>query len=220
MALHRFLVPALPFLFLLWQTGVETLVEYGRRGALAWAGAVLLLAGAVYGGLGETLPGKESLWSYARRYAHGYREGLERTSIAVGKRLRLIAPPGARIALGDAGALPYYSGLAIIDLYGLMNRGLAHLPGHALYFDPGSFDVGTILSQRPEFIYLNSMNDYVRQRQPFQPLDHLQVDALIARNPSFVKDYRWVESAPFAPRQWCHLFARNDVELGTQRETK
>ncbi len=213
MAFHRFLVPMLPFFFLLWQIGAETLAQRSPRRAMACAGIALCAAGAIYSGMGETQKGKETLWRYAYRYAHEYREALERTSIAVGKQLRLIAPPGATIALGDAGALPYYSRLNVIDLYGLINPELAHLPGNALYFDPASFDVNALIQRRPEFFYLNSMNDFMTRHEAFQPVPHLQIDAMIARNPIFISNYRWVESARFSAGYWCHLFARNDVPM-------
>jgi hypothetical protein len=48
--------------------------------------------------------------------------------VVIGKWFRRIAEPGESIAVGAAGAIPYYSGLRTVDMLGLNDRYVSNLP--------------------------------------------------------------------------------------------
>ncbi len=68
----------------------------------------------------------------------------------VGILLRDIAPADAKIALIDAGAIPYYSELYTIDRWGLIDPYIASLKSHGTIGE--KFDVDYILERNPDFI--------------------------------------------------------------------
>ena len=70
--------------------------------------------------------------------------------IPMGRALKKIAPPESRIAVIDAGAIPYYSGLYTIDRWGLIDPHIARRQGGGKVGE--KFDAPYVLSKRPEFI--------------------------------------------------------------------
>jgi arabinofuranosyltransferase len=79
---------------------------------------------------------------------------------ALGRWIALHARPGDGMAVGAAGAMPYYAGIANLDTFGLCDAWVAHhapivgnRPGHQR-FAPDSY----ILSKRPAFLLIG--NDY------------------------------------------------------------
>ncbi len=62
------------------------------------------------------------------------------------------AQPGDSLACGDAGALPYYSGLRTIDILGLNDSHIAHLKGS--FYDKTDSDY--VLSRQPTYLVLLS----------------------------------------------------------------
>jgi len=190
---HRFWVPVLPFLFLLVLEGYELL----RQGLLRfewkgeWFGFTVLaifLAGF-------------NLWSWTevRRYTSGYSEGMERTSVALGKWLAKEASSNDWVALGDVGALPYYSGLRVIDLYGLVNPEIARLPGPAVYSE--GIDTAEIVKMKPRYIVLES-----RSEVAFEGLK--PVERKMALEPDFQREYVLIHKARFSPSEVTWLFER------------
>lgn len=99
-----------------------------------------------------------------------YQEGNER----LGRFLARTRPSGTRIAVAAAGAIPYYSGLLTIDMYGLNDVHIAHGPfrkseGGRLM----KWDNDYVLSLRPDLIVIN--------RGYIPPGDPLAAE--VARNP-------------------------------------
>lgn len=68
----------------------------------------------------------------------------------VAEWLRTTAPPDSVVALGEAGLIPYYSKLRIIDFYGLTDTQIAHLRGLLHY----KSDAEYILSREPDYVIL------------------------------------------------------------------
>jgi arabinofuranosyltransferase len=93
-----------------------------------------------------------------------YQEGNER----LGRLLRETTPPGTRVAVAAAGAIPYYSGLPCIDMYGLNDAHIAREPfpetrsGRLM-----KWDNAYVLAQRPEMIAIN--RGYFRAGDPMLP---------------------------------------------------
>ncbi len=54
------------------------------------------------------------------------------------------------LAIGEAGVVPYYTGLPVLDLFGLLDKRIARLPGIRHH----KFDTEYVLSRRPEYVLL------------------------------------------------------------------
>lgn len=194
---YRFIVPVLPFLYLGMVEGFEFLLSrLPRLNQRHWRWVILF--GFVSGVIAMNL----RPWGEVRRYTRIYSEGLKQTSIAFGKWLAKEADPGDWVALGDVGALPYYSGLQVIDLYGLVNPDIARLPGASLYSE--GIDTAAILARKPRYIVLES-------HPPGEPFRGLKrVDQKLYLEPDFQKEYVLVLRAPFSPSEVTCLFERRD----------
>ena len=65
--------------------------------------------------------------------------------------------PSTRIAVSAAGAIPYFSGLPALDLYGLNDRHISRQPfseAHA-YTGHAKWDSSYVLSEEPELVVVN-----------------------------------------------------------------
>lgn len=144
---HRFLAPALPAYFLLFQLGLDTLKDEllsrqvkGPRYAIRLMPLLL----CAYMATAPLLDLRPALLQYAK--------GLQQAHIQLGRWLDQHASPIARIAIGDAGAVPYYAKRYTIDLMALNDRHLARLSprfGHKI-------DVAYVLNQQPDYLILLS----------------------------------------------------------------
>jgi hypothetical protein len=115
MILYRFFVPLIPLIFLLAQEGFRSLPEItrlGRRSVAVIFIALLVLTLLPFG-------------SRHRTKIYGMRDQID-CWIELGNWFGENAEPGEMIALGAAGAIPYYSGLRTIDYYGLVDIHIAH----------------------------------------------------------------------------------------------
>jgi hypothetical protein len=81
-----------------------------------------------------------------------YQEG----NVRLGRMLASIRPPGTLIAVAAAGAIPYYSRLPVVDMYGLNDAHIARRPF------PGSgqerllkWDNDYVLARKPQVIVIN-----------------------------------------------------------------
>jgi len=118
---HRFMAPTIPLLYALLAVGAARLWSRlkiavpGSRFALLAAMPLLIL------NVGQG-------WAIREEAAH-YERSLSRCHIALGHWFASHPVPGQPIAVGDAGAIPFFSGLVTIDLWGLNDEHIAHLPG-------------------------------------------------------------------------------------------
>ena len=103
----RYYAPALVFLLVGAALGVETLARKRRTKPL---GAVALVA--VIGLAAPRFP------SQIRHFAKAV-ANIRDQQIETGARLAALTPPGARILVGDAGAIPFVSNRSAIDALGL-----------------------------------------------------------------------------------------------------
>jgi arabinofuranosyltransferase len=147
LGLKRFYIPVLPLLAYLvglaflktprldlqrnwWRTGVAVTF------ALALGYSLFLL-----------LVGKPPLQD------HGYFTGNRK----LGEHLAKTRDPSTRIAVSAAGAIPYFSGLPALDLYGLNDRHISRQPfseGHA-YTGHAKWDPTYVLSEEPDLVVVN-----------------------------------------------------------------
>lgn len=183
MAKFRFLLPVLPLISIL--IG-ESLCEIAARLARGRAG-VLALAGI--SGLAVFL-----VFDMDRALIERRRRMVEEW-IDAGKWLAAHYPRETRIALGAVGAIPYYSDLYTIDIFGLTVPGIARkkivgmgtgLAGHE------KADAEYVLSRKPDLIFPK----VVLRESPPAP-DELGVlftgslaEIEIWKAPAFEKDYK------------------------------
>ncbi|OXM52423.1 hypothetical protein [Amycolatopsis alba] len=112
--LYRFAFHAFPVLCL--GAGLA-MAHLGRRWIAALAGTVAVGWVAVAGATSAELP-----------LTANYGPDLQRAHVAIGKGLAAARVPEAarRLAVSDAGAIPYYSGWKAIDYIGLNDEAIAH----------------------------------------------------------------------------------------------
>jgi arabinofuranosyltransferase len=128
---HRFFLPVLaPVLALV--TLLPAGAEHSR-----FRGVVLALAMVV---LLSPLP-EMSI------YAHHEAEGWNRAHVTVGRMLRRYFAATDVLAASDCGAVPYYSGMRTVDMWGLADQRIAE----------HGFDAGYVMDTRPAVIILHSL---------------------------------------------------------------
>jgi arabinofuranosyltransferase len=85
--------------------------------------------------------------------AQGYKQGKEK----LGRHLAATRPPDTLVAVVAAGAIPFYSRLPTIDMYGLNDRHIARTPFAPGPWLPGhmKWDNEYVLRRRPDLIAIN-----------------------------------------------------------------
>ncbi len=153
----RYCMPAVPSAFAIAGAGFACLVRLcahrpaglrPRGGAVA---ALLTLATIVFLGARALDPAIVGL-----RERRAYGQALADMNVRLGRVLADYRPGSGRapvLAIGDAGAIPYYSGLRVIDTFSLNDPGIAidghHEPEYVLDQDPDL--VGVVSEQAREF---------------------------------------------------------------------
>lgn len=137
---NRFFAPVLPFLYLLVVLGLQVL----RPRAVRWIALALCLGLTAWG----TYHHAES-WGLVRS---GDNVRVETQRKRFGIWLRGQVDPATRIATGPSGAIPYYSRLPAIDIWGLTDKHISSVPRAG--FEPGHdrSDIAYVLSRRPAII--------------------------------------------------------------------
>lgn len=144
---YRFVVPALPFLAVLAVAGLDRLFSFrdGNVSALRVLAFALLLA----------IPLHSTFRGEAARFLEEDRDRIELHWIVIGKWLRENVEPDASIAVTVAGAIPYYSKLAAVDMLGITEPVIARrrmpemgagLAGHEKH------DMAHVLSRKPTYV--------------------------------------------------------------------
>lgn len=179
---YRFFAHVLPLWSALIAVGLGRLLAWVQPGT--WRAAVtnacvavVLLATLVGIGNTELRVARAVLPALA---AHNY---LSQNYEELGLWFAENTPPEASIAISDVGAVGYYSGREIIDMFGLIDPHIARLRGRMHY----KADPRYVLSRAPDYIVLVSLNDqgagYSFQRIPdyamnAQPAFHDQYDLI------------------------------------------
>ena len=140
---HRFHVPVLAPLAYLAGLALGAEARWARKSAWLLTIATVAISQATF--FGEQLPA-------LKRGLSVYEEG----NVKLGRRLRVTHPAETRIAVAAAGAIPYYSRLNAIDMYGLTDRRIARAPFPA---DRSSrmmkYDNADVLERSPDLIVIN-----------------------------------------------------------------
>lgn len=137
MGRDRFLVPALPHIMLLVALGARALVRRAPEAAAAVALAFVLASGW-------------ATWPAAHVRAVTYGQKLQQAHLRFGLDVDLHTAKDAVIAIDDAGIAPLVADREAIDMLGLNDGHLAHLPG--VFAE--KFDNAYVLSRRPDLVVL------------------------------------------------------------------
>ncbi len=162
--LYRFFVPLWPLVLAAALRPLAALERITHRfpwgRAAAWGLGLLLMAGH---GLHQRRVADRAMQIAEPERAARHLEPLGWTReyalrwAAVGRWLADLARPGDTMAVGAAGAMPYFAGLPNLDLFGLCDAHIAHhgqvigtRPGHQRFAPHGY-----LLERRPTFLFLN-----------------------------------------------------------------
>lgn len=137
---YRYAAPVLPLLVTLGFLQLDRLLERypaigARRAALA-AACCVLAAGA----------GLSALHTPSLRRSRAY---LDDVLVPYGKWLGAHAPPGARVACYDVGAVAYFSQRPVLDLVGLNNPEVVRHLDRSRQFD---VNMGALRAFRPDYL--------------------------------------------------------------------
>jgi arabinofuranosyltransferase len=189
--LWRFYIPLAPILFLAAARGLDRLRP--PRISLALPAVALLAALWVPG------PG------FVRRIA--VEASWRELWTTLGQNLARAVPPGTSIALCPVGALPYASGLKVIDMLGLTDPHIARVAPDRRYVYAGHqrHDGGYVLSRKPDLILLAN-GPVVEAPAPF-PWERVRpYERDLVADPRFRAGYRLVH-LPLGPGAWLQIFA-------------
>jgi len=191
MPLFRFFAPILPVLCALAAIGLNLVINLWQRAGLQFPGIFGGLVATLILGmfLGESIQSQE-IERTTRNFDASTLSG--HTSAAW---LREHSKPGDSMALTDVGILGFETELQIIDMIGLNDAHIAHLPpkfprGLAPGNGFGKWDVDYVLKQQPTFIQVHLSREKWDNRD--LNTDWVGTDALI-NDPRFLASYKYVD---------------------------
>jgi arabinofuranosyltransferase len=156
----RFLCPSLPVLLAAVAASCALALERsadGRRDRTSVVTGLLIAGAGLYavGSLGLVTPRHMAMAARGSRLpVEEIQEGtMTEASRELGLYLKNASGGRALIAVNHAGAVPFYSELATIDMTGLNDHHIAHRVEGVLH---EKFDPDYVLARRPDYIVLNS----------------------------------------------------------------
>ena len=189
----RFLVPALP---LIWILTERLFVAWLQTARLGWRGPCILA------GVSALLLASETVqFASFRRSRQREQAGLKQAHISLGNWLRENSLPDAKVAVGDIGAIGYWSGLRILDLDGLADVHIAHQRGR--FGDKG--DAPYVLAQHPDWVILRA-----RRCEPQQGQLPMGTDGKIYADEEFQNHFERLSCWDFSPNYHLLLFCRRN----------
>ncbi|MDP6977780.1 MAG: hypothetical protein QF570_04145 [Myxococcota bacterium] len=216
MGRHRFLAPLI--------VPLAILADEGAR--MLWRGrARFVVAAAFVLAIGFNVSGHTVHVATTRPYA----EGLERAHVALGGWLRESQPRDALLAIADAGAVPFFSELETVDLWGLNDATIARLPGE--YGErPGMVDY--VMQRDPDLIVLWNQRPFLDasggdatsgtqgKLLGGQALDHaIATDARFRARYRFVREFVFREERTNFPGYYLDVFERRATPRTTPPAT-
>ena len=198
----RFIVPALPFIYVVFVTGVVAFLSwmdlFGSRSRALVLAVLLVAFGIVFNANGPTLMKRAVLSEVGQREAHEH----------IGRWLKQNGRPTDLVILGDLGGIAYYGQLRAVDYHGLVDPVIARSPGrlHRKTFEPRY-----LMDKRPRFIVLVG-SEPVREGAGGIEIDGLGfADQRIFNSAEFEKyEHRFSRHAEF--EGYLHVFERRNDE--------
>ena len=169
----RFLVPVLPFFYLLLAQGLAEGYQWLQTLRTGPSIRLRRLSLAILPLFLVSLGLASSWWGEYELFIRPFEAGrASRARMAMGRWLRENVPRDAVIAVDAAGQVPYYSRLHTIDLFGITQPAIAHMKvPHMGHGTPGheKFGLGFVLAHKPDYIiiYGNALDGI----EPYQRLD-------------------------------------------------
>ena len=212
----RLLVPIMPILYFLIVVSIVHLYDTAQRSSAA---RITFPAIAGIGAL--AVAGAALLYPSQNATDLAFEETYTSQRIVIGRWLNEHVSQDYTIAVFAAGAIPYYSELRAIDMFGLNDEHIAHegidnfgsgIAGHE------KFDSQYVFDRRPELIFPHVSlhagpvdQEYYEGLSP-SALGHGRATAVLTQIPSFwhLYDAVAVELAPF---QWLNLLVRQDADI-------
>ena len=201
----RYLLPALPLLLELAVDAVVSLrLAPSTRHRTALALAAMALVAAVQAKLVVQLPADRSI----ERAATGLGSLLDPTlePLADWGGLYAVAAwmvdnidPDGLVATAEVGIVPYYTGLRVVDTFGLVDRHIAHRPGR-----PGA-------KSDPNYVFGRDPDVFVLKKVKRCVCGGISADAELFRDPRFRRRYTLVHAVSEGPISIL-IFARRDEE--------
>jgi len=181
MPAYRFIVPLLPLIYLLAAQEIMLLSLFCLRlsrflGSLVF---FFLTSLALF-----------NVWQASSSHFAEIHKVAQDTqgTIQIGQFMARLAQPGESIALVDAGAIPYFTGARIIDMIGLNDNHIAHLPGKFM----AKYDNAYVLAQRPTYVQMH----VVFKNGVIYPTDFIGTEKLYYL-PEFQRLYAPLAESPY-----------------------
>ncbi len=97
-----------------------------------------------------------------------------------------LPPRQGLLALGEAGVIPYFTELPVLDLFGLADAHLAHVPGVQMH----KFDLDYVLGRKPRYVLLAGKDKQGKLLPTFTYTEQL------LKNERFAREYRLRQDFP------------------------
>jgi hypothetical protein len=189
--MFRFMVPALPLLFLLLALAAAAAAERFKPGRTARLVVGLLALALV----------ARAAWP-AFQGEHARLVEIDRTEVAgwkeIGQYLGSIASPDESVAVITAGAIPYFSRLRAIDMLGLTDRTIARSEVHGVgrgFAGHEKHDVEYVLDRRPTYVVVGT---YGLSPRPLRADELLRpfyaAERALLASPRFWEEYKLVRA--------------------------
>lgn len=193
MPAYRFLVPMLPLIFLVVAQELVLIGDWlGRYSRLQNDSLIVLAAALALLQVWQASVASHKLIRRVARESQG--------SVEIGRMMGRLAVPNDTIALIDAGAISYFTGAHIIDMAGLNDNYIAHLPGGFL----SKYDNRYVLAQQPTFIQMH-VSGY--------DAGYLPVDFIGTQDLYYTAEFhQWYRQIPESP----HIFKRRATPLSKE----
>lgn len=184
MGRHRFLVPLLLPLVVLADEGLRMVLR-GRSRAVIGCVVAAVFGMSLYFNITGHMNHE---WA-----ASHYRRGLANAHIKLGHWLNERYPAHTVVAVGDAGTVPFFSQMTTVDMWGLNDGTIAHMPGE---YGLREGMPGYVFSRDPGVVVLWNRESFL-EAPVGKILGGTELDVQVARHPAFGRDYRFVREFVF-----------------------
>jgi hypothetical protein len=130
-----------------------------------------------------------------------YAKGLQNAHISFGKELEAKTDKTLILAMDDAGAGPFYAERYTIDMLGLNDLHIAHLPGK--FYE--KYDIDYVLAKHPDVIVLLSKTSIAKDKNDFLVPSH----AALFLHKTFQSSYSYKSSYKFNNSYFLLIYTNN-----------